>query len=332
MPKEMIAKDEEEVIDILLETIEGQYCNCEGQIWLKTQAERIYTNEERRIREELIVRCMKLKIKKPNKREYPMSFRTSTRIARKAIKKVKTESMNRDDKFKEDMIANTRDKIFYKNGYIRVSEKGYERVIGEDNIATPIRISRDIPEIKDRRVQTEELINKVLMPIFGTEELMTEYLQQIARAITGHIEDKEWLIIQGRRDSGKGVLTMLNDNTFGKYTDVTDNIKRRQTDEMRRWTRILTVGDIVRVRDINETVEEMEQQSRIIMMCNEIPKNKTATEIRLPTQFVTEETKNRRGQFNRNMIVGDIRIKEYVMQDEVCECYLEMVLNEYKNG
>lgn len=314
IPKPVIADNDNEASNILLETLIGQCFYCNGQIWLRTQSDRVFVSNEIEITNELINRCMLLNIEKSGKKkDYSANLSGARNIVATAINKIKTDQTYRDETFVDRMIAYTRGKIFFRNGFINMDT--HEFVIEDDyedyEIITPVRISYDVPRPENVNDDIgNELINRVLRPIFETEEMMNNYLEHIARAISGHIEDKDWLIMSGMRDCGKGVLTSLNKNTFGVYTSETSAnyflIERNHTQEDskkyswlkdNRWTRILHTsevkfdnddkmlkidgnliknklssgGDVIEVRALYENTIRIKPQCRLFMMCNDVP-------------------------------------------------------------
>lgn len=382
-----LANNDFEASDILLEYLEGQCFYCNNQIWLRTQTERVYVCDEMQIMDEMINKCMMMGIRKIAKNgkhsDYSSNISHARNIVSCAINKIKTSSKYRDEEFVDRMITYSRDKIFFRNGYIIMGDE-WKCVIEDDyddyDITTPIRISYDIPIFDKINEETKTLLmDKVLLPIFGEKEVLNNYLQHIARAITGHIEDKDWVIMQGMRNSGKGVITSLNKNTFGVYSNETSAnnflMERQHTVEdpkkyawlnQNRWTRLLHTsevkfdasdktikvdgnliknklasgGDVVEVRDLYQSAIRIKPQCRLFMMCNDIPPIsppdavQTLTKFSFPSQFVEEEiyeTKKKEKTLYKNTLKADLSIKDFVMRKDVCDCYLQMILNSYAN-
>ena len=48
------------------------------------------------------------------------------------------------------------------------------------------------------------------------DALVTLFLQRLARAVAGHVEDKVWMLWLGMRNSGKGTIIEILTNCFGK--------------------------------------------------------------------------------------------------------------------
>lgn len=311
-PTERYAENDDEASKILLDTIQGQIFFCDGQIWLKSRATNTYISDESMIIDELINRTMGLNIyKSAAKREYSGNLVGSKNITMTAINKIKTSSLYRDDTFVDRLIANTRGKIFFKNGYINFDTGEHIIETQDDDCMTPIRLDYDIPNFNELPDNIgNQLYDRVLLPIFGTDELLDNYYQHIGRAISGHIEDKDWLIMSGMRNCGKGVLTLLNKYTFGEYVNETSAnnflIEKCHTVEdpvkyawlkQNRWTRVLHTsevkfnvednclkidgnlikgklasgGDYAEVRDKYQKMCRIQPQCRLIMMCNDVP-------------------------------------------------------------
>ena len=382
--KKHIANTDNDASNILLDTLSEQCYFCDGQIWLRTQCDRIFTNDENIITNELINRCMLLDIEKNDKHKYYSANLAGCKsIVITAINKIKTNANYRDESFVDRMIAYTRDKIFFRNGYIEMVDSEirmhYEEDYNDYSIITPIRIAYDLPTSTmnyDEDVMNE-LIDRVMMPIFGSEDFMNNYLEHVARAITGHIEDKDWLILSGMRNCGKGVLTLLNKNTWGAYSNETSAnsflIEKSHTAEdpkkyawlgSNRWTRLLFTsevkfdvedrslkidgnliknklssgGDVIEVRDLYKSAIRIKPQSRLFMMCNDIPPitppdaTQTLSKFNFPSQFLDKdvyETRREEGTLNKNTKLKDLDIKDYVINQDVSYCYMMMVLNKY---
>lgn len=313
--KPFVAENDDDASNILLETLNGQVFFCSNQIWLRTKTDRVFISDEAQITLELINRCMDLRIERSGKKkDYSANLCGAKTIALTAMNKIKVDPLYRDESFVDRMISFTKGKIFFKNGYIALKEDSYDKVIERDDdydVITPVRIANNIPEIASEDTELlDELTDRVFLPIFGTTEMVVNYLEHIARAITGHIEDKDWIIMSGMRNCGKGVLTALNKHTFGIYSNETsansflmekchtmEDPKKYAWLGQNRWTRILHTsevkfdngdsslkidgnliknkvssgGDVVEVRDLYQSAIRVKPQCRLFMMCNDVP-------------------------------------------------------------
>lgn len=311
--KEYIAENDDEASEILLEEMEGNIVFCNNQIWIKTECDRIYFNDKEQIENELINRCMNLNImlgKKDKNYSYSKDLSNCKTIVKTAVNKISTRQQYRNEDFYEKLIINTRDKIFFKNGFIQMPEMICINDENDNESITPVRIPYILPHSLNDIEGETLVLNKILLPIFGTIEKVNNYLQHIARGITGHIEDKQYCCLDGLRNSGKGVLTDLNHNTFCCYFGITSAnnflIEKNHTIEdpkkyswlsQTRWCRLLHTseikfdeedknikidgnlikgklssgGDYIEVRDLYQKTIRIKPLSKLFIMCNDLP-------------------------------------------------------------
>jgi hypothetical protein len=213
------------------------------------------------------------------------------------------------------MMEYTKDKLFFENGYVNIatmttfiedSKTNYEIV------RTPIRILRKVPDFTGYDTNDnlyEYLWGKILIPIFGSEDTATNYLQHVARAIAGHYEDKQFTCCIGLRNSGKGVITDLLRFAFDRYANTTNADvflceRIRTGDDARKYSflsdniytrllltneieerhdnnaekingsmikRLTSGGDPITTRKLYENAQEICPRFRIMMFLNNLP-------------------------------------------------------------
>lgn len=83
-------------------------------------------------------------------------------------------------------------------------------------------INRDFPHDFNKE-DYDELLNRVLIPIYPEEEERNFNAYTKARALAGHYTDKKWYSYIGERDSGKGVETSLLRNAFKCFVSTFDS-------------------------------------------------------------------------------------------------------------
>lgn len=105
-------------------------------------------------------------------------------------------------------------------GYMRFSDGVYSLTIreflGESEIPFMCAVPHPFPKSNDEKVR-DELISRVLHPVFGNKERLEYYLYCVARAIAGDVSDKVWYVMWGERNSGKGVCNLLIEKSFAGY-------------------------------------------------------------------------------------------------------------------
>lgn len=132
----------------------------------------------------------------------------------------------RDNKFVENIWNETLFKLFFKNGYYDFQKKEFFK--GKYN-RTFVKIERDY-SIKKNKKANKKIYENILNPVFSIEsdkdeqqiKLMKYYLYRLSRVIAGNIGDKRYILLQGLRDCGKGVLSDLIMNCFERYVKITN--------------------------------------------------------------------------------------------------------------
>lgn len=124
-----------------------------------------------------------------------------------------------DDNLLNTLNKDTFMKLCFRNGYYDFKEKKFFK---EYNFKTSIIIDIDYTPEYFKEAE-EEIYKLVLLSIFGNNQhLIRYYLHKIARSIAGCVGDKKVFLLEGMRNSGKGCLTELLVNAFGKYIRATD--------------------------------------------------------------------------------------------------------------
>jgi hypothetical protein len=220
----------------------------------------------------------------------------------------------KDNKFIQNIWEETRFKLYFKNGYYDFKQKKF--IKGKFN-RTPIKIDRDYNDSVSLQ-SYNDLYKNILLPIFSikTKEeepvrnrLMEYFLYRMSRIMAGHIEDKKWVLLEGLRNSGKGVLTLLLENAFERYVKITNSgnfvYKELSTDEAKKqswmidyqfvrlaFTQEITInknsktsnkvdgnmikkfcsgGDSIEARKNHQDEYQFKIQSSLMICCNDMP-------------------------------------------------------------
>tara|TARA_R110000787_G_scaffold45646_1_gene111360 strand:- start:5298 stop:7664 length:2367 start_codon:yes stop_codon:yes gene_type:complete len=131
----------------------------------------------------------------------------------------------KNDNLMDDIWEQTVHKIHFQNGVYNFINDTFT----EPDHNTFIKISRDFSNTKNPELRAK-IYDLILNPIFSIrdndctspetierKQLREFYLYKMSRILCGHIEDKEWLVFQGARNCGKGLLSDLMKLTFGDY-------------------------------------------------------------------------------------------------------------------
>lgn len=120
-----------------------------------------------------------------------------------------------DDTFIMNLSFNNRGYLPFLDGVYSMKQK---RVFSYDelpNINFFSIINHNAPVFDEDKYN--EVMNKVVNPIFPNQIERDYFAHICSRAIAGHNEDKRWFGLSGSRNSGKGVLTDTFERCFDKY-------------------------------------------------------------------------------------------------------------------
>lgn len=141
-----------------------------------------------------------------------------------------------DDTFYSEKLDNYKDALVFNNGVLFYKNgekifKGYEEAETK-NIYSSVKIPRNYVIHDEDKLENAKkwLFDNIFNPIFNCDEkcinekerernkkLMNEYFLVRARAYMGYFQDKNFLFALGARNSGKGVLTLMDELAFGQY-------------------------------------------------------------------------------------------------------------------
>lgn len=135
-----------------------------------------------------------------------------------------------DDEFGTKMVDTTYQKIPFSNGVYDV----VERKLIDYSREMFFTKKGDLEFEKQEETLLKEVYEKVFLGVFGTKEKADYVLKVIARALAGEVEDKTFIIIPGRTNSGKGGITDALYNCFqtifGNYNSANLCDKRNDGD------------------------------------------------------------------------------------------------------
>ena len=169
----------------------------------------------------------------------------------------------------EEIWINTTNKLFFQNGYIDFTDMKFKK----DNNDTPIIINRDFKYEKNEAAR-KEIYDKILNPIFGEDEnKINSFLYELSRRISGDYEKKEWYVLEGVRNCGKGMICDLFINTFQNYIQTTnaDNFSYKENNgDSAKSNSFLVDFEFVRLVITNEI--SLKENGKTYLDANKIKK------------------------------------------------------------
>jgi len=137
-----------------------------------------------------------------------------------------------DNNFISKVFKNSFQKVCFENGYYDFNQNKFINNYSECD--TFIKINRKFKQSKNERIR-KKIYKKILYPLFSVDktktnednnvrrDLLKYFLYKMARVVAGHYEDKNWFLLTGERNSGKGVITDLLKECFGDYVKTTNS-------------------------------------------------------------------------------------------------------------
>lgn len=139
----------------------------------------------------------------------------------KCYKLVLVNGFIEDPNFINNSYKNTINYLPFLDGIYSFVDKKLYTYNELPNIHFTQKIYRKFPVYN--AIDKEELLRKVLNPIYSNVEELDHLMHVLSRALSGNIADKKWYVGCGSRDCGKGITTLLLKGGFGCYIDAFDS-------------------------------------------------------------------------------------------------------------
>jgi hypothetical protein len=206
----LVCKSEVHGAELLVEMLRGLVTSSLGDLWALTPA-RTWSNNPKLVKDVMNRTAMYSNIYKKTS-EGVVGF-SNTLHGRDALVKLAMPILPEDPTFSDTLFDKSIGKVFFKNGVYDFERRTFR--LETDDDMTDRRIPFDFPVRDEAKIK--EVRERVLGTIFGNGFDVACYLQHVARAMAGCFEDKHWVVLIGNRNSGKGVLTSMNENAWGPY-------------------------------------------------------------------------------------------------------------------
>ena len=157
-------------------------------------------------------------IKRADRNGLPQEYAANDVCARAIVNMIMCDPPT-DPGFPDKLrLANVR-KVFYADGVFdfNLGERGEFRAETEDDMPV-FRIQRKFPRDHDRCPALEqEVRHRIMDAAFGDPEVVNTVLQHLARALACEVDDKQFVVVLGFRNSGKGSMTAVVETAFGPF-------------------------------------------------------------------------------------------------------------------
>jgi hypothetical protein len=147
------------------------------------------------------------------KRKY--SYNTSVKHIKDCSIVIKANKTIINDNFYNDMIKNNKYYLPFNDCIYSFKDKKTYAYKELPDINFTYKINRNFP--KYNKKDYEDLMNKVIIPIYPNDDERKYNAHIKSRALAGCYEDKKWYGYSGSRNSGKGTETGILRNAFGDF-------------------------------------------------------------------------------------------------------------------
>ena len=187
---------------------------CKGVLYVKDDD--IWINSEKQVDKLLIDMIGKLEITfygADEKRKY--HYNKSIKHIKDCITCIKANKTIINDKFYDNMIKNNKYYLPFNDGIYSFKDKQLYKYNQLPKVHFTYKINRNFP--KFNKQDNEDLMNKVIIPIYPNEDERIYNAHIKSRALAGCYEDKKWYGYSGSRNSGKGTETGILRGAFGDF-------------------------------------------------------------------------------------------------------------------
>jgi len=216
---EINAGDDTKASRIVIKKYGNNYVKCEGILYIKR--ENIWISDKNEVRDLLYKHIQDTKIMIVNAKGDLSSYSCSYGNIDKCYKLILVNGFIEDPKFIKQSYLNSVNYLPYTDGIYSFEDRKLYSYEEKPDIHFFQKINSPFP----KRVQKDinELLKKVLEPIYTNPEELNHFLHIVSRAMAGNIQDKKWYAGCGLRDCGKGMSTLLLKSSFGAFFGTFDS-------------------------------------------------------------------------------------------------------------
>jgi hypothetical protein len=193
----------------------GRVRRCGPMVWVRMDDGNWSCSAEA-VQRTLMRLCQHSGLVRKDARGNVQQYTTMVGHARNVVTAMRNEIPN-DPTFEEELAKNSCGKLFFADGVFHFSSQTFCETEDLAGDMTTVRVPYPFPRDDDRDPTLEaEVWDRVFRKIFGEGAGDAEcFLQHVARGLAGMYEDKQWVLCQADRNSGKGVLEHLLKSAFG---------------------------------------------------------------------------------------------------------------------
>jgi hypothetical protein len=214
MPPPRFVASDDDASDFFLQDMRDCVAMCQGRFFAKVDD--IWTEDDRVCEAFLLRSCLRANLLTLDKQDRDKPYSAKHHNARSIILCFKSKVPDTHN-FVHRMWKSNIGVICYANGIYDFRRGQFFSYAERPDVMSPIKIHREFPAKDPAKMR--EVYDKVLLSTLGDPDVVETYLQAIARATAGEYVDKQWMVMMGERDCGKGVLQLLNEQAWQGYVN-----------------------------------------------------------------------------------------------------------------
>lgn len=230
---DLLGETDEDFAALAFQHIRGNFVYSQGQLFHKEG--HIWSNDPKAFESNLRASIIALKMKKRTVREIKGGTTTTDFAYCDMVKNLKNVCILTQDKillhpvpsFYKQIHATTRGKLCFNDGVYDFAKRAFHawssRELQDTPVYSLVKIHRNFPTADSvSQAFKDECTNKIFTASMG-EENAKLWMQFLARAVAGCIQDKLWAVLMTNRDCSKGVLNDWLMSAFGAYAKQTES-------------------------------------------------------------------------------------------------------------
>lgn len=215
-----VCSNDKEASDYLFDRLNNKLVYCDGVLYYKNG--NYWISNKTELENVLLVLVLHSDIYKQDKKGEYVAYAQNVSSAKRIVEAIVARAYEKkDDSFYSKFHTSMKGKLCFNNGVFDFPTKTFTlwEDLKEEVFAT-FGITYDYSPIRNELV-IQEVKEKVFKAIFEADH--EQALSSFSRGMAGHYTDKNWIMFQGNRDCGKGVLDGFFKSTFQNYTTSLSN-------------------------------------------------------------------------------------------------------------
>jgi hypothetical protein len=220
MPPPRYVKNDTSAGAMLLDDMKGSIASCAYKIYVRDGI--AWTCDKNAVDAIMHRVCLMSNIKQINDGGVVSQYSAVFPKAAHIVKAAKSLIAN-DPTFEKRMWESNIGVVCFANGIFDFRRGSFFKYEERPDVIPRFFVQRDFPETRPPQGLIDEVRSKLLLSTLGDEGRVQTYLEIVARAMAGEAQDKQWCVMLGERNSGKGLLQGINEAAWGPYVNTVES-------------------------------------------------------------------------------------------------------------